>query len=67
MRIPPPDMEEVAKASTYHLLLWWCLCPLDPEEEMVIEAMIKRRLDERQAHVETLAAATGLQFDALPH
>lgn len=57
-------MEEVAKASTYQLLLWWCLCGLDPEENMVIEVMIEKRLRERSPrHLEAIADATGLGFD----
>lgn len=63
MRIPAPEMEEVAKASTYQLLLWWCLCALDPEENMVVEVMIHKRLSERSPqYLEALAAATGLEF-----
>lgn len=64
MRIPVPDMDEVARASTYQLLLWWCLCPLDPDDNMVIEVMIARRLGERQKHVAMIGAATGLEFNA---
>lgn len=64
MRIPAPDMEEVAKASTYQLLLWWCLCALDPEEDMIIEVMVHKRLSERDPqHLEAIGAATGLAFD----
>jgi hypothetical protein len=65
MQIQTPDMEEVAAASTYLLLLWWCLIPFDPDDNMVIEAMILRRLSEQPDHVATVAAATGLEFDAV--
>lgn len=57
-------MEEVSNASTYQLLLWWCLCGLDPEEDMIVEVMIEKRLSERDPqHLRVLADATGLAFD----
>lgn len=64
MRIPAPDMEEVAKASTYQLLLWWCLMTFDPDDNMIVEVMIEKRLKERDGpYLQALATATGLAFD----
>lgn len=63
MKIPLPADPAIEKASTYQLLLWWCLCPLDPDDSMMVEEEIRERLAENKDHVETLAAATGLAFD----
>lgn len=57
-------MEEVAQASIYQLLLWWCLCALDPEEDIIIVVMIERRLKECDPrHLEAVGTATGLVFN----
>jgi hypothetical protein len=56
-------MEEVSNASTYQLLLWWCLCGLDPEDDMIVEVMIEKRLTEcNPRHLEAISAGTGLEF-----
>lgn len=66
MRIPLPSDKQVADASTYQLLLWWCLCPVEPDEAMEVEVEMQRRLREDPAHVEAICAATGLEFDGTP-
>lgn len=64
MRISLPGSKEIAEASTYQLLLWWCLCPLEPEDQMMTEEELRARLEEDPAHVETICIATGLGFNA---